>query len=101
MSVGNRYHVHLYRSEDQATQSIRIGQTEDAFAIGVDLRGTAGDMPVEVVAEMARFMGKVLDRHLRLKAQGTSKIIVPQTGLLVQPGVSAIAKRGNGYALRK
>jgi hypothetical protein len=38
---------------------------------------------------------------LRLKAQGTSKIIVPQTGLLVQPGVSAIAKRGNGYALRK
>lgn len=98
-----QYHMHVYKSADGKTQSVRIGQDETSFAIGVDFVGVAGDLPPDVVAGVARDLANVLDRHLYAKAHGVSNIIkVPTTGRITMPlsGLPVITK-GNGYGLHR
>lgn len=96
-----RYRVRVYSSEAKNVQSIRIGKDETEFAIGVDFMGVAGDMPSNVVAKVAQALGKVLADHLKQKARGTSRIIVPQVGDITMATAAPGQKQGNGYGLHK
>jgi hypothetical protein len=74
-----KMHCRVTRTEDKSALRLRMSMQEDGpVCVAVDLSAEAADLPDEIVAECMRMLARIVHRHVRLKALGTKRIIVPR-----------------------
>jgi hypothetical protein len=77
---GSSWHVYGTKADGDQPARWRMARGEGKpHVIAIDLCGEAADVPDEVMQELLRTVARVVDRHVRLKALGTKRIIVPRS----------------------